>query len=181
MNQVTQPQFDAALYWADKPIKKFVCVVKSLDNDEKQELICGSSNSDRAAEIALENSHLKAPLICSDVRLATPDDLGALPTTLPSIKEKLHSFAVNNGLHEINLHNAGHILIGNVTAINQVNELKDQHGRLCSALADCLAIMSQCEQHKDYPKSFDNPIGSLAWDATVATARLLLKGGNQNG
>jgi len=170
--------FDAALYWAGKPIKKYVCTVKD-ECGETQTVICGSSTSDRATEIAIQNSYLTGSLVCTEVRLATPEDLGATTILQPTIKEKLHQFAKGNNLQELNITD-GHVLIGNAPAIAYVNTIKAQHVRLTAALTDCLAIMAQCQQNHDYPKTFDSPIGTLAWDATVATARLLLQEGNAN-
>ncbi|AZZ97985.1 hypothetical protein [Pseudoalteromonas sp. R3] len=174
MNQA-DTKFDAALYWANKPIKKFVCTIKS-DNGEMHQCICGSSCSDRAAEIAIENSHLQGVLTCTEIRLATPEDLGATATLQPTIKEKLRRFASSNDLREVD--SGGHLLVGNLPAIEHVNALKAQCNHLSVALVDCLALMAQCQQYQEYPKLFSNPINSLPWQATIETARALLKAGN---
>mgnify|MGYP003624183121 CR=1 FL=1 len=180
MSALDQAQFDAAMYWADKPIKKFVCTVREAGAFEIR--IYGATCSDRAAELALENTEFnRDTATVIEVRLATPEDLGCVQIPSPSIKAKMLTFAANHKLGEVHLgessHNKTLLLIGNLSAIAAVNELKDQHSRLCRALVDCLAVMGECEKHQHYPKTFNNPVGGLAWDATVATARMLLKGG----
>ncbi|MBQ4864582.1 hypothetical protein J8L98_23140 [Pseudoalteromonas sp. MMG013] len=177
VNSNENNNFDAALYWEGKPFKKYVCTLTD-DSGVTHSTICSSSASDTAAEIAVRNSCLEGPVTCTDVRLATPTDLGATPTLPPTLKEKLHRFAHSNNLRKLTVTNHDHILVGNAPAITYVNTLKEQHTRLSAALADCLAIMAQCQQNHDYPKTFDSPIGTIAWDATVAAARLLLKEGN---
>lgn len=170
---MTKDKFNAALYWADKPIKKFVCTIKNKSGNT-QIVICGSSTSDRAADIALENSYLTGELTCIEVRLATPTDLGAVPMETTSTQEKLHQFAHTNGLKELNLTDS-HILVGNLPAIEHVNTLKKLCDHLSVALVDCMALLAQCEQNQNHPTIFNNPIGSLSWQATLETTRDLIK------
>jgi len=176
MTALDKAQFDAALFWADKPIKKFVCTVREAGKFETR--IYGATCSDRAAELALENTELnRDSAVVVEMRLATPEDLGCVPAVMPSVKEKMLAFAAHHQLGEVRLDNPAQLLIGNLPAIAAVNALKEQHGRLCSALVDCLAVMNECEKHQNFPKTFANPVGGLGWDATIAAARLLLKGG----
>ncbi|MCU8087659.1 hypothetical protein [Shewanella sp. SM21] len=177
MIALDQAQFDAAMYWADKPIKKYVCTLREAGKFETR--IYGATCSDRAAELALDNTELnRESATVTEVRLATPEDLGCVLMPPPSVKAKMLTFAANHKLGEVCIgDSAQQLLIGNLPAIAAVNELKDQHARLCRALVDCLAVMGECEKHKSFPKTFASPVGGLGWDATMATARLLLKGG----
>jgi hypothetical protein len=179
MTTLEQNQFDAAMYWADKPIKKFVCTVRCGLSGKTQVSIYGAKCSDRAAELALDNCEFeREAATVIEVRLATPEDLGCMPTTAPSLKEKMLTFAADHKLGELRLDDSHtQLLIGNLSAIAAVNQLREQHTRLGRALVECLGLMNACEKHRLYPRTFEDPVGSLGWDTSLATARLLLKGG----
>lgn len=78
--QQATPEFNAAMFWADKPIKKFVCTLRG--NGKTETRIYGASNSDRAAALALENTDLDPEVaVILDIHLATPSELGCVPVT----------------------------------------------------------------------------------------------------
>lgn len=185
-----QQAFSVALYWANKPIKKFVVTLS--DGTTKETRMFGTSNSDRAAELALANTDLnRETAVVKEIRLATPEDLGTTvqhkntpatnnaepePDTLCRMPPRIAAMAAENGLKQFAVPGSGELyLLGNAPAIAAVQRLQQQHQQLAAALADCLAMMQLCDQHKLYQTDWSNPVGVLEWDITVAAAALVLK------
>lgn len=201
----TQSEFDAAMFWANKPIKKFVVTLFCRDADKTETRIIAAGCSDRASELALKTTDL-ANAVIREIRLATPEDLGCHPVSandyqikpiLPTavtktwlgvdmaagdsltnkfIDPRIIAFAENYGLS----HFAGPAgketyLLGNAPAMAAVRQLKQQHASLAAALADCLVVMQQCDQHANAPRLWPNPVGGLEWDTAVAAAALILR------
>ena len=90
--------FDAATYWRERPIKKFV--IKLVDGDEFQNLLISAPNESRAREQALKKTFLSNEhAVVKEIRLAEPSDrklvewMGeASDDDSPAIaKEQLHS------------------------------------------------------------------------------------------
>jgi hypothetical protein len=165
-------EFDAALYWANKPIKKFVVTLFSRRENRDETRIFAASCSDRASELALANSDLIEPVI-REVRLATPEDLGAELVTHDPVTE----VAKNCGLTKFVLPGmaSNMFLLGNAPAMAAVQQLQQQHQRLSGVLADCLSVFQACEKHSKLPAEWPSPINTMEWDVTVRTAALALK------
>lgn len=173
----TQSEFDAALYWANKPIKKFVVTLQCKVTGVSEVRLLAASCSDRAADLAMTNTDLTAPAV-QEIRLATPQDLGCEQTGMP-VKDKSHELAKATGLTRFNLPGTPQLyLLGNAPAMAAVQQLQQQHARLAAALADCLVVMQQCDQHANAPRLWPNPVGGLEWDIAVAAAALILREAN---
>ena len=174
MSQATieKAQFDAAVYWAKKPIKKYVVTLYSRSNGDEEQRLFAASCSDRASELALSTSDLFEPVI-REVRLATPDDLGAAPV----LHDPVSDIAKSCGLTKFVLPGmAGNMfLLGNAPAIAAVQLLQQQHQRLSGVLADCLSVFQACEKHRKLPEEWPSPVNTMEWDVTVRTAALTLK------
>lgn len=174
MNRATleKSEFDAALYWANKPIKKFVVTLFSRRYSREETRIFAASCSDRAAELALSNSDLIEPHI-REVRLASPEDLGAELVVHDPVSE----IAKSCGLTKFVLPGmAGNMyLLGNAPAMAAVQLLQQQHQRLSGVLADCLSVFQACEKHSKLPAEWPSPVNTMEWDVTVRTAALALK------
>ncbi|WP_288739509.1 hypothetical protein [uncultured Rheinheimera sp.] len=139
--------FDAARFWENKPIKKFVVTLGSRDSRATETRIFAANCSDRASELALQTTDL-ANALMREIRLATPDDLGC--EALPQI----HCASLKP-----------------VTAPSPEPKIQ----QLAAALADCLALMQACEQHREKPNEWADPVGSGEWDVSIAVAALVLK------
>lgn len=152
-----QKLFDAAKYWANKPIKKFVVTLACRESDATETRIFAASCSDRASEFAVQNSDLAGALV-KEIRLATPEDLGCeLVVQMPCSTQKLITKTTAVGM----------------TDPKGVVALKIT--QLASALADCLSMMQACEQHNNRPLEWPDPVGTTEWDVTIAVAALALK------
>lgn len=74
------PYFDPEAYWADKPIKKYVCAITAIHKGQKQfeTRYSASRNAELAKAHALSQTFLLGRKTVF-VRLATPTDLGCVP------------------------------------------------------------------------------------------------------
>lgn len=170
----TQSEFDVAMFWANKPIKKFVVTLQCRATGASEVRLLAASCSDRAADLALTNTDLTAPAV-QEIRLATPQDLGCEQTGVPA-QDKSHELARATGLTRFNLPGTPQLyLLGNAPAMAAVQQLQQQHARMAAALADCLIVMQQCDQHANAPRLWPNPVGGLGWDTAVAAAALILR------
>ncbi|MCL1076482.1 hypothetical protein [Shewanella dokdonensis] len=168
------PEFNAALYWSNKPIKKFVCTLRDRETGKLEQCVYGASCSDRAAELALENTALnRETTLVVDIHLATPEELGCEVTAPLPIEQKLTQIAEANALQTFRLQQ--HFLLGNLPAITAVENLKHHCSRLGAALADTLAMLQVCEMHRRCPEDWPDPVNTMEWDVAVAAAALVLK------
>lgn len=158
-----QKLFDAAKYWANKPIKKFVVTLSCRESDATETRIFAASCSDRASEFAVKNSDLLSPVV-KDIHLATPGELGCEPVAvdLQMIKPPQPiKFPIDWTGYDLKpLFASQKPLTVSV---------------LAAALADCLAMMQACEQHNNRPLEWPDPVGTTEWDVTIAVAALALK------
>ena len=170
-NQLDQTLFDAATYWANKPIKKFVVCLVSRANDEQEQRIFAANCSDRASELALHNSDLQSPAV-KEIRLATLADLEleSMPAVI-KLKEPSPSEWRQILLQQtLTARKVMPLITGNTS------KMLPHIRPLAAALIDCLVQMQACEQHQAKPEAWPNPVGSEAWDIAVAVAALALKG-----
>lgn len=173
LTEQDKPLFDAALFWADKPIKKYVVTLFCHHSGKTNIEILAASCSDRASEIAIQNTLLPDAVV-REIRLATPEDLGCEP--IPA-HDRASDIAKASGLTKFSLPGmAGNMyLLGNAPAMAAVQLLQQQHQRLSAALADCLAMMQRAEQHQSNPRLWANPINVAAWDVATTAGHLVLK------
>lgn len=168
-----KPLFDAAMFWADKPIKKYVVTLFCRASSNTETRIFAAGCSDRASELALSTTDLPNAAV-REVRLATPVDLGCEPAP---VHDRASDIAKASGLTKFSLPGmaTNMYLLGNAPAMAAVQLLQQQHQRLTTALADCMTMLQACEQHKKFPTAWNCPVGVLEWDVTVAAAALVLK------
>lgn len=83
--------FDAATYWRERPIKKFV--IKLVDGDEFQNLLVSAPNETRAREQALQKTFLSSEhAVVKEIRLAEPADLGVMHIEAMTLHDHEHDW-----------------------------------------------------------------------------------------
>lgn len=86
--------FDAATYWRERPIKKFV--IKLVDGDEFQNLLISAPNESRAREQALKKTFLSNEhAVVKEIRLAEPSDLGVMHVEAMTLHDHEHDWYQN--------------------------------------------------------------------------------------
>lgn len=176
--------FNAEHYWASRPVKKFVVALR--DGDEHQNMIVAAPNEARARAAALEHTFLATEYaVITEVRLATPTDLGIEPvpehvTLVDREYARYQRLASSHGLI-LWQGNGGpgerHLLLGSATAIAALENSRRRERQLSEALCDCLALMVLCQSDEWPGDGAADPVDTEEWAQAVRTAGQLLKGG----
>lgn len=162
--------FDAATYWRERPIKKFV--IKLVDGDEFQNMLVSAPNESRAREQALKTTFLSSEhAVVKEVRLAEPSDLGVMHVEAMTLHDRerdwYQSIAKETGLKLVeygDMNGTRHFYLCSTPAHRKMCEwmaepegephpatTKDQ---LHSALSDCVKAMQKVRSFEGSDEAF---------------------------